>query len=78
MKTLFPNMPETLEAAKVLVKDGFDVMVYCSDDPIRTHAGGYRLCGSDAACLSDWFWDGDFESMESFADHRANQGAYHR
>ncbi len=34
-RTLFPNMPETLEAAKVLVKDGFDVMVYCSDDPIQ-------------------------------------------
>jgi thiazole synthase len=33
-KTLFPNMPETLVAAKTLVKDGFDVMVYCSDDPI--------------------------------------------
>jgi len=35
-KTLFPNMPETLKAAEVLVKDGFDVMVYCSDDPIQT------------------------------------------
>lgn len=34
-KTLFPNMPETLVAAKELVKDGFDVMVYCSDDPIQ-------------------------------------------
>jgi thiazole synthase len=34
-KTLFPNMPETLAAAKVLVQDGFDVMVYCSDDPIQ-------------------------------------------
>jgi thiazole synthase len=33
-KTLFPNMPETLKAAETLVKDGFDVMVYCSDDPI--------------------------------------------
>jgi len=32
--TLFPNMPETLKAAEILVKDGFDVMVYCSDDPI--------------------------------------------
>jgi len=32
--TLYPNMTETLAAAKVLVKDGFDVMVYCSDDPI--------------------------------------------
>lgn len=34
-KTLFPNMPETLKAAKILVDDGFDVMVYCSDDPIQ-------------------------------------------
>jgi len=33
-KTLYPNMLETLKAAEVLVKDGFDVMVYCSDDPI--------------------------------------------
>ena len=32
---LFPNMPETLKAAEVLVKDGFQVMVYCSDDPIQ-------------------------------------------
>jgi len=34
-KSLFPNMPETLKAAETLVKDGFDVMVYCSDDPIQ-------------------------------------------
>ena len=33
--TLFPNMPETLKAAETLVKDGFEVMVYCSDDPIQ-------------------------------------------
>ena len=33
-KTLYPHMPETLKAAEILVKDGFDVMVYCSDDPI--------------------------------------------
>jgi len=33
--TLYPNMPETLEAARQLVKDGFKVMVYCSDDPIQ-------------------------------------------
>jgi thiazole synthase len=33
-KTLYPNMLETLKAAEILVKDGFDVMVYCSDDPI--------------------------------------------
>ncbi|PKO52289.1 MAG: thiazole synthase [Betaproteobacteria bacterium HGW-Betaproteobacteria-21] len=34
-KSLFPNMPETLKAAETLVRDGFDVMVYCSDDPIQ-------------------------------------------
>lgn len=32
--TLFPNVIETLKAAETLVKDGFDVMVYTSDDPI--------------------------------------------
>jgi len=32
--TLYPNMIETLAAAKTLVADGFQVMVYCSDDPI--------------------------------------------
>src|SRR5690242_6365229 len=35
-KTLYPNMPETLAAAKTLVKEGFKVMVYCSDDPIQS------------------------------------------
>ena len=33
-KTLYTNMRETLVAAEVLVKEGFEVMVYCSDDPI--------------------------------------------
>lgn len=33
-KTLFPNVVETLKAAKVLVDEGFGVMVYTSDDPI--------------------------------------------
>ena len=32
--TLYPNMIETLAAAKTLVADGFSVMVYCSDDPL--------------------------------------------
>ena len=33
-KTLYPNILETLEASKILIKEGFDVMVYTSDDPI--------------------------------------------
>ena len=33
-KHLYPDMAETLRAAEMLIKDGFDVMVYCSDDPV--------------------------------------------
>jgi thiazole synthase len=33
-KTLYPNMTETLRAAELLLAEGFEVMVYCSDDPI--------------------------------------------
>lgn len=34
-KTLYPNMPETMVAAEKLLAEGFQVMVYCSDDPIQ-------------------------------------------
>ena len=33
-KTLYPDMVETLKATKILVKEGFKVLVYCSDDPL--------------------------------------------
>jgi hypothetical protein len=33
-KTLYPDMIETLRAAETLVKDDFQVMVYCTDDPL--------------------------------------------
>ncbi len=33
-KTLYPKMIETLEAAEILLREDFKVMVYCSDDPI--------------------------------------------
>jgi len=33
-KTLYPDMEETLRALKLLVAEGFQVMVYCSDDPV--------------------------------------------
>ena len=32
--TLYPDMPGTFEAAEALLRDGFEVMVYCSDDPV--------------------------------------------
>jgi thiazole synthase len=33
-KTLYPDMEETLRATKTLIAEGFQVMVYCSDDPV--------------------------------------------
>src|SRR5665213_2029609 len=35
-KLLYPDMLETLRATEMLTKDGFQVMVYCSDDPLMT------------------------------------------
>ena len=62
--TLYPNMPETLKAASELVKDGFKVMVYCSDDPIQAQmleAAGCvaimplaSLIGSGMGILNPW------------------------
>jgi len=45
-KTLYPNVTETLIAAEQLVKDGFDVMVYTSNDPLMA----IRL--EEAGCLA--------------------------
>jgi len=33
-KTLYPDIPATIEAAQILIRDGFKVMVYTNDDPI--------------------------------------------
>ena len=45
-RSLYPNMPETLAAAKQLVTECFKVMVYCSDDPIQA-----RML-EDAGCVA--------------------------
>ena len=50
--TLFPNMPETLAAAKTLVADGFHVMVYCTDDPIQCRM--LEDIGSGMGILNPW------------------------
>jgi len=62
--TLYPNMPETLKAADELVKEGFKVMVYCSDDPVQAQmleAAGCvavmplaSLIGSGMGILNPW------------------------
>jgi thiazole synthase len=33
-KTLYPDIPETLKAAETLIRDGFNIMVYTTDDPV--------------------------------------------
>ncbi|MCF8878751.1 thiazole synthase [Hyphobacterium sp. SN044] len=45
-KHLYPDVEETLRAAKMLIADGFDVMVYCSDDPV------YARKLEDAGCCA--------------------------
>jgi len=45
-KTLYPNMIETLKSTKILVKEGFQVMVYCTDDPLL--ARKLEDCGASA------------------------------
>jgi thiazole synthase len=46
-KTLYPDMIETVRATEILAKDGFDVMVYCVDDPI----GAKRLEDAGAVAI---------------------------
>jgi thiazole synthase len=45
-KTLYPDMEETLKAARLLIAEGFEVMVYCSDDPV------YARKLEDAGCVA--------------------------
>ncbi|MCB2113412.1 MAG: thiazole synthase [Parvularculaceae bacterium] len=45
-KTLYPEMEETLKAARLLISEGFEVMVYCSDDPV------YARKLEDAGCCA--------------------------
>ncbi|MDQ2962909.1 MAG: thiazole synthase [Pseudomonadota bacterium] len=62
--TLFPNVRETIRATEILIKDGFEVMVYTSDDPIvarELEAAGCvaimplaSLIGSGMGILNPW------------------------
>ena len=45
-KFLYPNMIETIKSTKTLVKEGFKVMVYCTDDPLL--AKKLEDCGASA------------------------------
>ena len=47
-KTLYPDMIETIKSTEVLVKEGFKVLVYCTDDPLQAKKlediGAQQLC----------------------------------
>ena len=45
-KTLYPDMIETIKSTKILVKEGFQVLVYCTDDPLL--AKKLEDCGASA------------------------------
>ena len=45
-KTLYPDMIETIKTTKVLLKEGFKVLVYCTDDPL--HAKKLEEYGASA------------------------------
>jgi thiazole synthase len=63
-KTLYPNMMETLKAAEILIREGFQVMVYTSDDPIAARQLAEMGCvavmplasliGSGMGILNPW------------------------
>ena len=46
-KTLYPDMIETIKTTKILVKEGFKVLVYCTDDPLHAkkleHSGAAAI-----------------------------------
>ena len=46
-KNLFPEMIETLKSTEILAREGFDVMVYCNDDPLMAK----RLESSGACAI---------------------------
>ena len=82
--TLFPNMVETLKAAETLVKDGFKVMVYTSDDPIiakQLEEIGCvavmplaSLIGSGMGILNPWNLQIIIEKAQGAGDRRRRRG----
>ena len=82
--TLFPNVRETLNAAETLVDDGFEVMVYTSDDPIvarELEAIGCvaimplaSLIGSGMGILNPWNLKLIIERVEGAGARRRRRG----
>ena len=75
-KHLYPDMEETLRALKMLVADGFSVMVYCSDDPVycrKLEDAGRR--GDHAGRRADRLGARHPEPPQHWPDRRAIEGA---
>ncbi len=59
-KTLLPDPIETLKASEELLKEGFTVLPYTSDDVLLAKtAGGARMPCDYAWCIAHWFWTRD-------------------
>jgi thiazole synthase ThiGH ThiG subunit len=67
-KTLFPDVAATIEAARVLVKEGFKVMPYVTDDPVTC----LRLQEIGGA---DWLGPGNSQPIQYRDHYRAGEGA---
>ena len=75
-KTLYPDMEETLRALKLLVAEGFQVMVYCSRRPgLCAQAGGGGRRRDHAAGRADRLGARHPEPGQHPPDRRAGQGA---
>ena len=68
-RTLFPDTAGLIEAAKILVKEGFIVLPYTNDDPIVAKNCGYRLSGRDAASRAYRVGIGHSQSVQSQNHH---------
>jgi thiazole synthase len=55
-KTLYPNIVETLSAAQTLVNDGFNVMVYTSDDPIVAKELAAAASVASFVSVESWYF----------------------
>lgn len=77
-KTLFPDTAGLIEAAKILIKEGFIVLPYERRSNRRQEAGGYRLPGRHAARGSDRIWSRHPQSVQPEDHHGNGESADHR
>ena len=75
-KTLYPNMIETIKSTRTLVREGFKVMVYCTDDPLL--AKKLEDCGASAInafSFTHWFRFRITKQSKYFINSKTNKGS---